>query len=656
MNNNKYKSTPVTHLKASYKTPKTKDYEKEYYAPKSEHSDSEESTASTGSSDPACTATPSMRSDLSIVAQFDDIIRLYKQRPNQMVEKIFCSVVEQTKGMCEQWRVAIDESRRLQIELDKRNHELSDLENKLTVARKLLDQEKKNTRKVEEQRDIFEEQIVKVRDVLNKDFKNKITDETREKLRFLNIQRCSNYDQNINGKMSPPLSAIPEVNSTGSLLSDFSYSVSEDDLDTTSAKYAKAWKKHRSSSDNAGEPAIKKRRSAENKVVEISNKETVRATTTLTVAKNGPITATSVIESVPKDMKHPSNNNTPNVHHQKPLIPSGNLIYDLWQASPQQVDSANNNLRQHTLHGKTVVMPDVCGPCEKRIRFGKTALKCRDCRAMCHLECKNKLPLPCVPSMNTPTQRNATGVIGDFTPITPPMVPSLIVHCLKEIEAKGLTEIGIYRIPGPERDVKTLKEKFLRGKGVPNLNQIDVHVICGAVKDFLRSLSEPLVTYALWPEFVRAVQAKEEQDIAPALYQIISELPQPNRDTLAYMILHLKRVAQARDCKMPVSNLSKVFGPTIVGYSSADPNEGNLLTETRQQVSVMEYLINLPGEYWFSFVNGQQKLPKLQQTPSTDSLLRPTVTRGFFTPNSARDSSKRSKPKKIFPIPSSLLT
>ncbi|KAI4470036.1 rac gtpase-activating protein 1 [Holotrichia oblita] len=625
--NNKYKGTPVTHWKIPHKTPSAKDYEKECYTHKTDASDSEESVGSNGSSE---AANFNIRSELSIVAQFDDLLRLYKQRPNLAVEQIFYSFVEQTKGIIDRWRIATEESRRLQTELDKKNHDLGDLENKLTVARKLLDQQKRNTRKAEEERDVFEEQLTKVQDVLTKEFRNKITDETREKLPFLNNQRCSHYDQNVNGRASPPLSAIPEINSTGSLLSDFSYSISEDDLDTTSVKHAKGWKKHRSSMGNADEPAVKKRRSSGNKVVEIGTKETVRATTTLTLSKHGPITATSIIESLPKDEKENINSNTPN-NVLKPTIPSADIIYDLWQASPQYTDVTNNNLRQHSLHTKTVVMPDICGPCEKRIRFGKTALKCRNCRAMCHLECKNNLPLPCVPSVNTPTQRNATGVIGDFTPITPPMVPALVVHCLKEIEAKGLTEIGIYRIPGPEKD-----EKFLRGKGVPNLNHVDVHVICGTVKDFLRSLSEPLVTYALWPEFVKAVQAKDEQDIQPAFYQIISELPQPNRDTLAYMILHLKKVALAKDCKMPASNLSKVFGPTIVGYSSSDPNEGNLLEETRQQVSVMERLINLPIDYWMSFVNGQQKLSKLQQTPSTDSLLRPTVTRGFFTPNSAR--------------------
>lgn len=37
---------------------------------------------------------------------------------------------------------------------------------------------------------------------------------------------------------------------------------------------------------------------------------------------------------------------------------------------------------------------------------------------------------------------------------------------------------------------------------------------------------------------------------------------------------------------MPVSNLAKVFGPTIVGYSSADPDQHAIFTETIIQASV----------------------------------------------------------------------
>jgi len=32
----------------------------------------------------------------------------------------------------------------------------------------------------------------------------------------------------------------------------------------------------------------------------------------------------------------------------------------------------------------------------------------------------------------------------------------------------------------------------------------DIHVVCGCLKDFLRSLKESLITYSLWNDFVSA--------------------------------------------------------------------------------------------------------------------------------------------------------
>ena len=53
--------------------------------------------------------------------------------------------------------------------------------------------------------------------------------------------------------------------------------------------------------------------------------------------------------------------------------------------------------------------------------------------------------------------------------------------------------------------MKGLKEKFLRGRGTPNLSNInDINVVCGCIKDFLRGLKEPLITYSLWNDFVEA--------------------------------------------------------------------------------------------------------------------------------------------------------
>jgi Rac GTPase-activating protein 1 len=64
-----------------------------------------------------------------------------------------------------------------------------------------------------------------------------------------------------------------------------------------------------------------------------------------------------------------------------------------------------------------------------------------------------------------------------------------------------------------------------------------------------------------------------------------------------------QRVAQCPEIKMPFANIAKVFGPTIVGYSSGDPDQEKMMTETYIQALVMEGLLNVPTQYWSQFVD-----------------------------------------------------
>ncbi|GBM96985.1 hypothetical protein AVEN_175011-1, partial [Araneus ventricosus] len=59
--------------------------------------------------------------------------------------------------------------------------------------------------------------------------------------------------------------------------------------------------------------------------------------------------------------------------------------------------------------------------------------------------------------------------VSDFTSSTSSMIPSLIIHCVNEIESRGLKDVGLYRIPAVERDVKEVKEKLLKGKNLIKL-------------------------------------------------------------------------------------------------------------------------------------------------------------------------------------------
>lgn len=46
------------------------------------------------------------------------------------------------------------------------------------------------------------------------------------------------------------------------------------------------------------------------------------------------------------------------------------------------------------------------------------------------------------------------------------------------------------------------------------------------------------------------------------------------------------RVSQSPDCKMDVLNLSRVFGPTLVGHSSANPTPLAIMEDTPRQCKV----------------------------------------------------------------------
>lgn len=568
---------------------------------------------------------------MSLLAQHDDLCR-YTSVLTEGIETEFIKFLKKCDIYQYQFKTAETEISNLQKELTKAKTDISGLETKLKHARNRLEIEMKKRLKAENDRNILERQISLIREVLLAD-QNAMNDQTKEKLAFLN----SSHYPNKNMDSPRRLQTIDE--SAGSVLSpsDISFDKTDDDLDSkeTIQPKTRRSKGKRSTHSNTTETSIKRRKSQE--MEELIDKETsVIATTTVSIPKSGDIIAKSKIETMPinrvtrskrfnSEPTPPSQNNCVSKassksetdkeqdsteilnQFRKPSAPfHEEVIPKTPVANPliRHFSSAGKlNSRTHIFCTKTVIRPETCSPCGRRIKFYKQALKCQDCRATCHPECKDQVPLPCVPVSHTPTNKGTMGVIADYTPTVPPMIPALIVHCIKEVELRGMSEVGLYRVSGADKDVRELKEKFLRGKGVPNLSKIDIHVICGTIKEFLRSLREPLITRSTWLDFVNASEMKDNEDSNSAVYQAVSQLPRPNRDTLSYVVLHLQKVAESPDCKMPISNLAKVFGPTIVGFSIPDPPTMDMIAETKKQHLVMERLLTISSDYWNNFVN-----------------------------------------------------
>ncbi|NXU51535.1 RGAP1 protein, partial [Turnix velox] len=255
-----------------------------------------------------------------------------------------------------------------------------------------------------------------------------------------------------------------------------------------------------------------------------------------------------------------------------------------------------------------VIRPEPCGVCGSRIRFGKAALKCRQCQLLLHPKCREQCPNLCSLQPHHHAWPSE-GVVADFAPSTPPLVPALVVQCVTEVETRGLTETGLYRVPGTEQLVKEWKRKLLRAGGaLPALSSVgDIHVVCGVLKDFLRGLKEPLVTFSLHPAFLQAADIPSDAACSTALCHVVRKLPPANRDTLAFLMLHLLRVSHSPDCKMDVLNLSRVFGPTLVGHASANPTPLVIMEDTPRQSKVVARLLSLPSSFWRGILGMEQE-------------------------------------------------
>ncbi|XP_030589649.1 rac GTPase-activating protein 1 [Archocentrus centrarchus] len=490
------------------------------------------------------------------------------------------------------------------------------LEVKLKHARNQVDVEIRRRQKAEADCDSLDRQIQLIRDLLTSEGSTnsiQLSAEQRSALAFLN----TNCQATANLNTSRRLMTIDE---SGSILSDISYDKTDDSLDWDSSNVRtvrlKKREKRRSSRNHVdGPPVASKRSRSTGKTSEMGNEAIVTKTTVTVPANGGSVEAVSTIETVPywtrsrrktAAMEWDSESVKSEDVFKQPANPDGEM-----KAAPSTPQS-NGGVRFHEFVSKTVIKPESCVPCGKRIKFGKISLKCRDCRVVSHPECRERCPLPCIPNLGATPVKIGEGVLADYVPDTSPMIPPIVVHCISEIEQRGLHEAGLYRLSGADRTIKELKEKFLRSKTVPVLSKVDdIHAVTGLLKDFLRNLKEPLLTFRLNRPFMEAAEISDDDNSIALMYQTIGDLPQPNRDTLAFLILHLQRVADSLDTKMDIGNLARVFGPTIVGHAVPNPDPMTILQDTKRQPKVVTRLLELPVDYWAQFVMAENENPNL---------------------------------------------
>ncbi|KAJ1548235.1 hypothetical protein HK096_008281, partial [Nowakowskiella sp. JEL0078] len=211
-------------------------------------------------------------------------------------------------------------------------------------------------------------------------------------------------------------------------------------------------------------------------------------------------------------------------------------------------------------------------------------------------------------------------------------LPAVLYRCIEYLEANNMAdEEGIYRLSGTSSAIAALRDRFDTEYDVDLLGSgeyIDIHVIAGLLKLYLRELPAPLLTRELQKKFAHVTEHEERSNRVAELTALVARLPVVNYTALRAVVGHIIRIVQKSDKnKMTVRNISIVFSPTLGVPSGVfvlmmadfitvfpwDFRESDLSSSTVSQPPPNEKSLPIP-------ITGAGELEKVDGYPTRDEL------------------------------------
>ncbi|KAG8453963.1 hypothetical protein GDO86_000550 [Hymenochirus boettgeri] len=147
---------------------------------------------------------------------------------------------------------------------------------------------------------------------------------------------------------------------------------------------------------------------------------------------------------------------------------------------------------------------------------------------------------------------------------------AVVQNCISAVETRGINDQGLYRVVGVSSKVQRLLSLLLDVKmccdvDLDSSSEWEVKTVTSALKLYLRSLPEPLMTYELHDQFINPAKSGSPESRVNSIHYLIHKLPEKNREMLDLLIKHLAYVARhSKQNLMTVANLGVVFGPTLM--------------------------------------------------------------------------------------------
>nr|XP_048687272.1 unconventional myosin-IXb isoform X4 [Caretta caretta] len=229
-------------------------------------------------------------------------------------------------------------------------------------------------------------------------------------------------------------------------------------------------------------------------------------------------------------------------------------------------------IEEHNGHVFTSYQVSIRQSCEQCLSYiwpMEKACLCSICKLICHKKCMSKTQScctsPCGKKNDQGVDSRHFGVCVSSLISDKNSVPVVMEKLLEYVEMHGLYTEGIYRKSGSANRMRELKQLLQTDPNSVKLENYPIHTITGILKQWLRELPDPLMTFAQYSDFLRAVELPEKQEQLVAIYSVLEQLPQSNHTTLERLIFHLVKVALIEDVnRMSPNALAIVFAPCLL--------------------------------------------------------------------------------------------
>uniref|UniRef100_A0A3Q1JHN2 Rho GTPase-activating protein 42 n=1 Tax=Anabas testudineus TaxID=64144 RepID=A0A3Q1JHN2_ANATE len=234
---------------------------------------------------------------------------------------------------------------------------------------------------------------------------------------------------------------------------------------------------------------------------------------------------------------------------------------------------------------------------------------------------------------------------------------NFVRKCIDLVEMRGINTMGLYRIGGVNSKVQKLMTTVFSSKAPVDMDldpeMWDNKTITSGLKNYLRCLSDPLMTFKLHKDFIMAVKSDDQNYRVCAVHALVHKLPEKNKEMLELLIKHLVTVStQSQFNLMTVSNLGVIFGPTLM--RSQEETVAAMMNIKFQNI-VVEILIENFDKIFHQAPDPNVPLPQPQSRPGSRRSRAiclstgPRKPRSLYTPtlclaDAESDSSPSSTP------------